>query len=41
MIFTIANIMGVDGLAMQVKFQPQGTTYPTYMYHEGPTHPCS
>ena len=33
-ILIIANIMGVDGLAMQVKLQPQGTTYPTYMYNE-------
>ena len=38
MILTIANIMGVDSLAMQVQFQPQGTTYPTYMYHVGQTH---
>ena len=35
MILTIANIMGADGLEMQVKFQPQGTAYPTYMYHVG------
>ena len=30
-ILTIAYIMGVDGRAIQVKFQPKGTTYPTYM----------
>ena len=27
--------MGAAGLEMQVKFQPQGTAYPTYMYHVG------
>ena len=33
-ILTIVNIKGVDDLAMQVKFQPQGTTYPAYMWDQ-------
>ena len=31
MILTIVSIMGADGLAMQLKFQPQATACPTCM----------
>ena len=31
MIFTIVSIMGADGLAMKIKFQPRASAYPTCM----------
>ena len=31
MTLTVVTIMGADGLAMQIKFQPQAAAYPTYM----------